>query len=220
MATIKQGILGGLSGKVGNVVGGSWKGISYIRSLPSHVSNANSIGQRSARLKLALVMQFLKTCTPFVRIGFNGYAVKMSAFNAATSYNYHQAVSGEYPDFELDYPVVLVSRGNLTEGDNVVCNSPEAGKVAFTWADNSGVGTALPGDTALVLVYNPAKNRSVYLLQGNSRSDGAGEVNLPAEFSGDEVHCYLAFADLGKLVSGREKNYVSNSIYAGTVTVT
>lgn len=38
MGTIKQGILGGFSGKVGNVVGASWKGIDYIRSLPSSVS--------------------------------------------------------------------------------------------------------------------------------------------------------------------------------------
>ena len=31
MGTIKQGILGGFSGKVGTVVGSSWKGISYMR---------------------------------------------------------------------------------------------------------------------------------------------------------------------------------------------
>ena len=31
MGTIKQGILGGFSGKVGTVVDSSWKGISYMR---------------------------------------------------------------------------------------------------------------------------------------------------------------------------------------------
>ena len=39
MGIIKKGILGGFSGKVGNVVGASWKGIDYIRSLPSTVRN-------------------------------------------------------------------------------------------------------------------------------------------------------------------------------------
>jgi hypothetical protein len=34
MGIIKQGILGGFSGKVGNVVGGTWKGIDYMRVLP------------------------------------------------------------------------------------------------------------------------------------------------------------------------------------------
>ena len=33
MGTIKQGILGGFSGKVGSVIGGIWKGISYMRGL-------------------------------------------------------------------------------------------------------------------------------------------------------------------------------------------
>ena len=37
MATIKKGILGGVSGKVGNVVGGNWKGVDYLRSLPAEV---------------------------------------------------------------------------------------------------------------------------------------------------------------------------------------
>lgn len=37
MGTIKQGILGGFSGKVGNIVGASWRGIDYIRSMPASV---------------------------------------------------------------------------------------------------------------------------------------------------------------------------------------
>jgi hypothetical protein len=219
MARIKKGILGGVSGKVGNVVGGFWKGISYIRSLPSHVNDANSIPQKTVRMKMRMVTQLLQTYTAFIRIGFNGYAVKMSAFNAATSYNYHHGVKGEYPDFEPDYPNLLVSRGSLAGGDNVTCSSAEAGKVTFNWLDNSGSGEASPGDTALLLVHNPAKNRSVYLLQGNSRSDSGATVNVPADFSGDEVHCYLGFADLGKVVSSKVKNFVSNSVYAGSVVV-
>ena len=36
MGTINKGILGGFSGKVGNVVGGTWKGIDYMRSKSNH----------------------------------------------------------------------------------------------------------------------------------------------------------------------------------------
>ena len=39
MGTIKQGILGGFSGKVGTVVGSSWKGISYMRGQAQNVKN-------------------------------------------------------------------------------------------------------------------------------------------------------------------------------------
>jgi len=34
MGIINKGILGPVSGTVGTVIGGSWKGISYIRSKP------------------------------------------------------------------------------------------------------------------------------------------------------------------------------------------
>lgn len=37
MGTIKQGILGGFSGKVGTVAGSSWKGISYMRGRAQNV---------------------------------------------------------------------------------------------------------------------------------------------------------------------------------------
>src|SRR5690606_508733 len=49
MGIIKQGILGGFSGKVGNVVGASWKGIDYIRSLPSSVSNPRTPGKEGVK---------------------------------------------------------------------------------------------------------------------------------------------------------------------------
>lgn len=45
MATIKQGILGGFSKKVGTVVGSSWKGIAVMRSLPLSVSNPRTTAQ-------------------------------------------------------------------------------------------------------------------------------------------------------------------------------
>ena len=40
MGKIAQGILGGLSGKVGNIIGGSWKGIDYIRICLLYTSDA------------------------------------------------------------------------------------------------------------------------------------------------------------------------------------
>lgn len=201
------------------MVGGTWKGISYLRALPAHVNDANSIPQQSTRMKMSLVMALLGTCTEFIRRGFQGYAQKMSAFNAATSYNFHNAFSGEYPDLQLDFSKLLLSRGSLTGGDNVGCASTEAGSVDFSWDDNTASGTASAGDAAMLLVHNPAKKRSVYLIQGALRSDAAATLELPVDFSGDEVHCYLAFADLVNLMGKQPKSCISDSAYAGSVVV-
>ena len=59
MGTFKQGIYGGYSGKVGNVVGGSWKGIDYMRILPTSVANPQTDAQLTQRQKFSVTMHYL-----------------------------------------------------------------------------------------------------------------------------------------------------------------
>ena len=54
MGTITKGILGGFSGKVGSVVGGSWKGIDYMRSQSSRRTRAASVLQLQQQQKCVL----------------------------------------------------------------------------------------------------------------------------------------------------------------------
>ena len=83
MGKINLGILGSFSGKVGNVVGGSWKGISYMRAKASSVSNPRTDGQMGQRSKFALVLGILKPMTGFIRVGYKRFTIKQTAFNAA-----------------------------------------------------------------------------------------------------------------------------------------
>ena len=45
MAKVRQGILGGFRGRVGNIVGTGWKGIAVMKSLPLTVANPRTAGQ-------------------------------------------------------------------------------------------------------------------------------------------------------------------------------
>ena len=219
MGIIKQGILGGLSGKVGNVVGSSWKGIHYLRSLPSHVANPRTIAQQTSRKKMDLVIRFLKTLTGFIRIGFSGYAVKMSAFNAATSLNLGLGIAGSYPDLQLDYENLQVSRGNLEGAAGAAVGCTEPGVVDFTWFDNSGTGNATGTDQVMLVIYNPAKNSSVYRTGNETRQSQEALVDEPAINSGDEVHCYISFSKPDRMFNSQLKDCISNSVYAGTAVV-
>ena len=49
MGTIKQGILGGFSGKVGTVIGSSWKGISYMKGRAQSTKNPKTAAQNMQR---------------------------------------------------------------------------------------------------------------------------------------------------------------------------
>ncbi|MDR2928498.1 MAG: DUF6266 family protein [Cytophagaceae bacterium] len=209
MGTIKKGILGGFSGKVGTVVGGSWKGISYMRSLPQSVKNPRTVGQVSQRSKFALTLNLLKPMTAFLRTGWKFYAHRQSPFNAATSYTLANAITGAYPDYSIDASKVLVSRGSLTPATNARV-IPTQGFINLSWDDNSGTGSAKPTDKALVAVLNPVKGESITNDAGADRMTGTQAVPVPADWLGDSVEIYLGFVS----EDGKE---VSNSIHLGTL---
>jgi hypothetical protein len=211
MGTIKKGILGGFSGKVGTVVGGSWKGIAYMRSLPQKVKNPRTDGQMSQRTKFALALGILKPMTAFLRTGWKLYAHKQTPMNAAMSYTLANAISGAYPDYEIDASKVLVSRGSLATAANASA-AAAGGSIEFSWDDNSGVGSAKQTDKALIAIVNSAKGEAVTDTAGAERTAGTQTVALPADWFGDTVEVYLGFIS----EDGKE---IANSVYLGSIEV-
>ena len=138
MAKITESVIGKLSGKIGQVVGSSWKGISILRVLAGSVANPQTDAQLTQRQKFSVTMHFLQPLSEFLKTGFKSYAVKMTGINAAMGYNIKNALTGTYPNIAIDYPNALVSRGNLAGALNQVAASTVAGTVHFTWDDNSG----------------------------------------------------------------------------------
>jgi len=211
MGKISQGILGGFSGKVGNVIGGNWKGIDYMRVIPASVANPRTEGQLDQRSKFSVVLNFLQPVSEFIKVGFKAYAIKMTAFNSAMSYNLKNAVTGEYPDYSIDYANALVSRGSLAGALNPTAESAAAGAVTFNWSDNSTEGNASSADLSMLLVFNPDKKEAVFVTSGATRATGTQTLTVPDSFSGDTVECFIAFAGTD--------GATSNSRYIGSVEV-
>lgn len=212
MGVINQGILGGVSGKVGNVVGGNWKGIDYLRIMPASIANPQTPAQMDQRSKFITVINFLQPVKDFIKVGFKNYAVKMTQFNSAMSYNLKNAITGESPDYAINYVNALLSRGSLAMALNGAAASPSAGTIAFTWDDNSAEGNANTTDKSMLVVFNPTKGEATFILDGATRSSGSQDVNVPAGFSGDTVECFLAFISADGLS-------VANSKHVGSVVV-
>lgn len=208
MGTIKKGIMGGFSGKVGNVVGASWNGIDYIRSLPAKVKNPKSPGQVTQRHRFALVGKFMRAIAPVARVGFKGSAeVGNSPYSTAMSYNINHAVKGEYPDFELDFRDVVIARGDLSAPDHVQA-ACEEGKLNFSWETNPLSNTS-EHDRAILVAYNPARQRAVYDMGTGARGDGSAALSLPSAWEGDTVEAFAVFIT-------EDKKRVSDSVYAGS----
>ena len=214
MAIFSKGILGGFSGTVGNVVGGSWRGIDYMRSKPTKVSNPNTPAQQTQRGKFKLVMSLLRRIKPVIQAGFNSNNKRKSAFNIASSYNLKNAVTGSVPNLAIDYAALSVSRGILVPAEGALVESTTPGELTFSWNDNSQMGSAQADDQALILVYNPVKERALYIVDGGpSRSDSTYTMSVPSSYEGDTVETYLGFVS----ADGKE---TADSEYLGPVAVT
>jgi hypothetical protein len=211
MGKIKQGILGGFSGKVGSVIGASWKGINYMRSIPQHVHNPRTEGQVNQRTKFAITLRFLQPLTDFLRTGFKLYAHKESPFNSAVAYTLRNAIIEPQPDkFFVEPYKVLVSRGGLTPAANASASTDlDPLSIAITWEDNSGVSSAKSTDKALSAIRNQTKSgEAICDTAGAQRSAGTQTIVFPDDWAGDLIDVYLGFIS----ENGKE---VSNSVYLG-----
>lgn len=218
MGTIKQGILGGFSGKVGTVVGSTWKSVHYMRALAINVKNPRTDKQLCQRGRFSEVINFLKNITPFIRIGYQNYEQGKSAYNAATSYLLKYAVTGCGEEAVLDYEKVRVSRGSLTPALDAAV-AVESGKASFTWTDNSDTGDALATDQAMVLVYNKDREQSVYNVAAGTRAGTTAELALPTGWDTEALAVYLGFfSEDGERVANSVclKNDAASTVPGGT----
>lgn len=220
MGTFKKGILGGLSGKVGNVVGGNVRGTDYLRSLPTGNTNANTILQQTQRMKFAAVINFLRPMKDIVRIGFKPEAGKLSGFNVAMSYNFHQALVGDYDQgFEMNYEKVLIARGELPTIEGATIESTVARQLDLTWEDNSAESLAGPEDALYVGIYNADQRIGQARINPAQRAVGSASILLPATYSGETIHCYAGFFGNQYAVAAPTALMVATSVYIGSLVV-
>ncbi len=156
MGTFKKGILGGFSGKVGNVIGSSWKGISYMRSIPQKVNNPQTPKQEAHRKKFKLILDYLKPLSSILELGFQDYTQRQTGLNAALSHNIKNAISGTSPNWQINKHELLIARGTLTPIERI--HFQRLGQlIIINWINNTGAGNASANDKAIAIMYNTTR---------------------------------------------------------------
>lgn len=219
MSTIKQGILGGFNGRVGNVIGSTWKGKSIMKIRPASVFNPNTERQQQQRAKFGMVGRFNQAHRNLIRIGFRAYTKNMTAANAAMSYNLTNAITGTFPDLSIDYKKVMLSMGTLANVSGVSALSEAAASVTLNWTSNNQSGNASASDQLIAAFYDEATGEVVYYLGFASRQEESAILSLPSDWSGRtaEVFLFLVSLEGNGLSANRES--VSNTVYAGSVAI-
>lgn len=213
MGKYNLGILSAFSGKVGTIVGSSWRGIRYMRSLSAKRGNANASEKLlEQQAKFSLITDFLKPVKALLEIGFKNYAVGKTGYNSAHSYNLKNALAGTMPNLEIDFSMVLVSRGDLPLTTAISAASATAGRLDLTWTDNTGKGKAKAGDQLMLVVFCPALAEASYSVADATRSEGSLQYILPADFSRENAEVYVGWLS----EDGKD---VSNSKYLGRIAI-
>lgn len=213
MGTYAVGILGKFSGAVGTVVGSTWKGISYMRMRGAGKrTGTSSQAQVEQQSKFKLVTYFLKSLKGLTDITFKSAGVNMTTGNFALSSNLNKVITGVYPSFKIAYDKVLLSQGPLPNAFISAATAGTAGKVNFTWSDDSAIDPdANATDNVVLVAYCQERNLGRYALKAGSRSELTSSLDVTG-FSGKPVETWILF------ISADGKK-VSDSVYAGQVTV-
>ncbi|WP_139957986.1 DUF6266 family protein [Flavicella sediminum] len=212
MATFEKGILGGFSGKVGNVVGTRWRGKNVMRSLPQRGNYMPTVKQEEQREKFKTVIRFLSPIVEVLNLYFGSPQGDKSRSNLATSYHLKNAVVSSPTGMAMDYAKVLISKGDLRGIDAGTLTVGATQTLVFGWQDNSGQGKATANDQLMVVVYAP----DLHLFYSNvtvaNRDATTATVTLPEFMAGFEVEVWASF-------SKPNTNFAAISTYMGAVTV-
>ncbi|PTS97369.1 hypothetical protein DBR11_17340 [Pedobacter sp. HMWF019] len=214
MGKFLKGILGGFSGKIGNVIGAVWRGVDYMRSLPRKSNKPATEAQLIPRLKLKVVVGFLRSINDLIKLGYQSYKGKQTPMNAAVAFHIDKAITGVYPNLNINFPKVVFSKGHLLRPSAPGVESVTPAKIKFEWLNNApatGSSTAAT-DMATLLLYNPDKEQFVTAEDVAARSALTFTLSVPAEWIGDDVHCWMSFVSVNR-------KEVSDSVYVGTTAV-
>lgn len=210
MAVIKRGILGGFQNKIANVVGGSWKGISYMRSLPISVSNPQTSAQTAQRDKFAATVAFAITIlSQVIKPLWDRFAQYQSGYNAFVSTNIDAFDGGS-----LSGPAdLIISKGTLAPLNMLsVVVDLSAHSIVVVW-DPTPSGDANADDTVYLVLYNTVQAESQGFNTGVSRSAGTATVSWDiAGGVGDSCYTYGACRKLDGTKASSSEFLVSNIV--------
>jgi hypothetical protein len=203
MATIKNGILGTISGKIGGLVFSTYRGKQTVRCMPRKSNKVPTDAQLAQQMRLKMTVSFFSKLKTLIR---RGYGTK-----EYISYHLKNAITGIYPDLAIDYSKVILTKGTLAKEYNARVNTCGKERITFTWKNLETLNFRTD-DEAILIAYNPAEQWPAWKRTSIKRISETASLEIPLYFSGDTLHCWIAF------ISADGKQF-SNSTYLGTVMV-
>lgn len=198
MAKLSKGIFGPVSGKIGSVVGSTWKNIACVRSLPQKKNSPQTPAQIANQQKFKFVNDWLVPFYPYVSTGFKNLARSKTEINAAFSLNYRNAVLGAYPDLSIDYTKVMLSTGKLPGLFNAQITRPNPESIMLTWLKDDFLRETSFDDQVMLVLYNPELKIADGFIGGVKRADQKCTFRINPRLIGKPLEVYLSTYTLNR----------------------
>ena len=209
MATYSDGINGNFKGKVGTVIGSSWKGIPYMKSLYHKRTIPTHEMEQQNRNKFGMAHRWLQPVTEFVRAGYKGYSPTVEGFLAAKSCLLKNAFVVDGKRMVLDPALVQVSFGDLPLPTNITVTKTAPDELQITWdAVNKNMEEAY--DQIMMLAYDTENGIANYTITGQFRYLGSDTLFIPHVKPEQTYHIYASFV-------AADRSRQSASVYLGTI---
>lgn len=174
MGKFHNGVLGTMTGKVGGVVGRTWKGINTVASYQPNVSNPRTNSQMAQRGKLsALTTLASQMNTGFIKPLWDRDAKKMSGFNA-----FIQANMAKVSDLGvIDFQNLIASKGKMA-APATLSLVPAEDVLNINYSTTVDDAYGLPSDRVYCAVVDPETN-AVWVSSGIAlRSEGTVTIDI------------------------------------------
>ena len=212
MAKLEGNTFGGFRGKLGNVVGYSWKGVWCVRTLPARVRNPRSEAQQRHRALFAEEVRLAGRMGWALNLGLAAVADELhmtpqnvfvkanqGAFGPAAAAGGVQTAADSVPGnsiagLAVDWSALIVSAGPVAP---VAVGTPavdDGGVLTVAFEKNPLHLRADKFDQVHLYVYCPALNAG-YLAAPVYRKEQTVSLVLPDGMAGQECHLYAFVTD-------------------------
>lgn len=207
MGILIAGPFGGFYRKTGPLVGRRGKAKNVITGLHHKSTQPFSVAQLKAQDGFSRFTSIIETMRPLVNKGFKAQARKKTQLNAAYHYNYGKAFF-----FDEGQPMIDFTKLVYSQGQTAIPNCPKVqlvgSQMEFSWLPDQQSPYNLLNDKASFLIYNETKGVAIIHMAVANRSQLTFILELPIDFLGDVLYCYMNF-------DAADGKTVGDSVYLG-----
>ena len=189
MATFNSTTFGTISGRHGSAVAATTKAGKSILKVFRAPANPNSDKQQAQRTKFGFVNSELSCMRNLFKITFRS----TNGMQQGVSLAMKNAVTGDSPNYEIDYSMITLSVGSVNPSLQVSVNKTVGTKVKLEWDTTIG-SESTDNDGVNFVFFNQSAKISILKQSEAIRSVGGIELELPAIWQGAEVHCWTYFS--------------------------